>query len=504
MSIKRLAIAAVGLIALLTMAVGLAGAGSYTTNLESPAFSTTFDGGLGWPAGTVGQRTELGGPNQNGWHSAVPGNIPALPTGYDQQVVNNSTYGGQNPATADPTGPDFGTQSLRVSNYITEKTAEFYFQTYSAPTPDPAGESTTNPTNTVFDGSFDFISTSANVQEGLQVSVSPDNGSGGRMSYVGLTDTAEGIDIVFYETDTNGNFVGYDVGTYSRTEKHTIRFLIQTVPGEANDIVQLFVDGEDIGVRLQVCFTTWEQWYRVGEGHQPGVIDSFEFRADNSAGSDDCDLNGATMVDLGPGLATCVVSNLDPTDATAPHGYLFDNVSTVTRNTDGPSTVCGVPEVGKITPTGTTCQQYRDGTASTLGQVLYTTKGDVINSVSPGVFFYYTQVSGDKDQTVSIIQSNKESNDSEYASPIPIQQGQVFLYDATTCTKVRWTPTIDGGNATGELPSDGDFIIGVKYNASDLKGLEPPGSPPVTYSFKTELDDTLVDTGATVELASKK
>ena len=47
---------------------------------------------------------------------------------------------------------------------------------------------------------------------------------------------------------------------------------------------------------------------------------------------------------------------------------------------------------GKILPTGTTCQQYRDGSAGTMNRVQYTLKGTKISTVSPGVFFYYSTV----------------------------------------------------------------------------------------------------------------
>ncbi|MGE5273795.1 MAG: hypothetical protein ACM3QU_08560, partial [Verrucomicrobiota bacterium] len=163
--------------------------------------------------------------------------------------------------------------------------------------------------------------------------------------------------------------------------------------------------------------------------------------------------------------------------------------------------------VGVIAPTGTTCQQYRDGTAPTLGQIQYTTKGDVINSVSPGVFFYYTQFTdGATGEEVAITESNGDANNDSYAA-IPVQKGQAFLYDLNTCTKLKWDVTTnepDSGDVVGTLPADGDFIIGVKYNPSALKGVEPPASPPVTYSFDTSLADNPVDTGATIDLAPKK
>jgi hypothetical protein len=482
LSIERLvAIGSIALIALLVVA-GAAVADTYTTDLESPPFTT----------GTVN--------GQDGWHSAAgqpAPSIPALPNGYDQEVVDSS-YGGQFPAA-------FGGQALRVSNYQTEQTGEFEYQTYSKSTTQNAGE---NETNRVFDATFKFIPTMSTFQEGLQINVSPDDGHGGRMSFVSLTDvqdgTNDGIQITFYDP-VNG-FV--DAGTYSRTQVHTIRFLIEFKP-DAPDVLRLIVDGKDIGDLKDLCLTTWENFY----GGTPPVTNSLEFRADNSQntnGQPDCNLNGATLVDLGAGLATCQVNTLAP--ETGPHGYLFDDVTTVTRDSAPPApTVCGVPEVGKITPTGTTCSQYRDNLALTLDKVVYTTKGNLINSVSPGVFFYYTKITdGTAGGTVTIT----ETNDSAYTA-IPVQQGQAFLYEASSCTKLKWsasaTTSSDGTTATvtGNLPSganfpaSGDFIIGVKYDAAALQKKQAPALPPVTYSFETKLDGGLVDTGASVLLDKK-
>ena len=450
---KRLAVAAVALLALLTT-VGLAGAGSYTPGLEAD--------------------NPAPGDGQDCGHRGVPGDIPALPDGYDQAVVDTSAYGSP---------PGFGSKALRVSNANSEATAEFEYQTYSAPTPDPAGETQANK---VFDGTFQFRSTSAAHQPGLNVSVSPDNGHGARMSFVSLEDTPSGIKITFFDAQADGSFRAHEVGTYSRTDVHTVRFLIETVPGQANDVLRLFVDGVDIGERDGLCFTTWESYYRVNEGHEPGVIDSLQFRTANGW---DCAANGATK-----NGATCVVAGL------LGGGYLFDNVTTTTRDTGGPApTTCSA--VGRITPTGTTCQQYVGGTGAALAQVLYTGKGGSINAVSPGVFFYYTKVSGTAGQSVEITQTN----DAVTAPVVPIQNGQVLLYSASTCKALKWNPTITSGTASGTLPSSGDFVIGVKYSPADLKGKAQPNPDTVTYSFGTKLGGVVIGVdAASVELAPKK
>jgi hypothetical protein len=78
---------------------GVAAADTITANFENPPFH---------PGSVAGQ---------DGWRSAVPGNVPALPSGYDQAVVTNVGA----PAA-------FGTLSLRLSNRYAN--GEFFYQTY--------------------------------------------------------------------------------------------------------------------------------------------------------------------------------------------------------------------------------------------------------------------------------------------------------------------------------------------------------------------------------------
>lgn len=281
MSIKRFAIVAAGLVALLTIA-GAAGADTAGTGFES------------FTLGTVN--------GQDGWKSSG---------GYDQAVVAN---GAGVPAA-------FGTQSLRMSNAVTS--GEFSLQTYSKPTTDPAGE---NVTNHVFDATFQFTSTSATQQAGLALSVSPDSYEGSRMQYVRLEDHADGIHVFIDDTPLDVNPPGYtfretDAGVVlDRTTAHTIRFLIQLVPGNNNDIVRIFIDNVDIGDKLGVCFTTWENYYRLSSeqsqppnNNTPPNLNSLQFRSAGTAA---------------PALAG--------------GGYLYDNVSIITRDTNGPApTQCG-------------------------------------------------------------------------------------------------------------------------------------------------------------------
>ena len=283
---------------------GSALADTVTTNFEPPAFSTTAEIPLGIaPPGSVN--------GQGGWKSAVPGDIPSLPHGYDQAVVANSGA----PAA-------FGAQSLRISNAYAPDPGtfppEYHFQTYSAPTIDAAGQDLAN---TEYTAQFSFISVHPNEQQpGLQITVSPDNGEGGRMSYVGLLDTPAGIEVTFYDTNPAGEWVPYNLGTLPRDVPHTIKIWMRLIPGPNNDLVRISIDGQDAGQ----CFTTWESSY----GANVPTSDRLLFLSGNKHG-DDLSLLGG--------------------------GYLFDNVSVTTGGAGPPG--CDLPiekqaDVRTVSPGG--------------------------------------------------------------------------------------------------------------------------------------------------------
>ena len=49
--------------------------------------------------------------------------------------------------------------------------------------------------------------------------------------------------------------------------------------------------------------------------------------------------------------------------------------------------------MSKITPTGTTCNEFKNGTAETLANLNYSVSGGKISqNVTPGVFFYWVEV----------------------------------------------------------------------------------------------------------------
>lgn len=219
---------------------------------------------------------------QNGWSKTGP---------FDVAVESVSSFG-------NATSFGFDAQALRVSNSVTS--GSFGDQTFSPGLTSPANE--TDPTH--FEASFSIGSTQAVQQPGLFLSVSPDDGNGARMSYAGFDDQADGIHVIFYDVTNAGplgtvaNFNATDVATIDRTSAHTIKFVIDLVPGGANDVVKLYVDGN-----LETTGTTWEDYYRydpeqAGNGNLVPSISKLLFRVGGPAAT-----------------------------ATAGKGYLVDNVS---------------------------------------------------------------------------------------------------------------------------------------------------------------------------------
>lgn len=223
---------------------------------------------------------------QHGWRSG-----PAdSPTGeWDQAVVPVMDFY--------PSVSGFGTQAWRYSNLYGSGT--FSNQTFSPEHNPPATE---NGPDTRFIAQFSFITARTAEQPGLFVSISPDNGGGGRMFLVQLIDAATGTEVVVWDTTADGNFVEHPVAVLPRGVPHTIKIWIKLHPGEDNDVVGVYIDGNDVGQ----CFTTWENFSRED-------INSLLFRV---APTDFDETNG---------------------------GYLFDNVTTTVDNGPGPPPECDVP-----------------------------------------------------------------------------------------------------------------------------------------------------------------
>ena len=279
----------VGLLATFVSSLACGVAAASITMFEPPLFHL----------GSVNGQSGVGG---FPWKSAPLGAIPACvptPTNgkYDQEVVANGL----------PASVGYGVQSLRMSNAC--GSAEFFNQTYSAKESVQVGE---DRVKKVFMAQFSFMPRTSAHQPGLFLSVSPDSHEGSRMSWVGLEDTPEGIQVTAADApEVDGKFVDYDLALLDRTQPHTIRFWIEVKPGPDNDLVRIAVDDRDTGQ----CFTTWENYYRTApeqapppNANTPADINSLQFRSSVQ------------------GPAALLTSG----------GYLFDNVSITPSNGPGP------------------------------------------------------------------------------------------------------------------------------------------------------------------------
>lgn len=234
------------------LALGLVGAFASTAgadvvgpiNFEPPAYTTGNING------------------QQGWSKTGP---------YDVAVADVSAF----PAASHYF---FGSQALRLSNAITS--GSFGDQTFSPGLNDPAGEDASSD----FAGGFLIGTAQSTQQPGLSMSVSPDDGHGGRMSYLRFEDQADGVHVFFDDVKDHGplgtvaDFRESDIATLDRGRSHLIGWLIHFNPGAHNDVVTIVIDG-----RIKKVGTTWEDYYRydpeqAGNGNQVPDVSKMLFR----------------------------------------------------------------------------------------------------------------------------------------------------------------------------------------------------------------------------------
>jgi len=220
---------------------------------------------------------------QQGWMKTGP---------YDVEVASVTAY-----AAAAEYG--FGTQALRLSDAVTS--GSFGDQTFSPGLVNPAGEGAYA---SHFDASLWIGSALASWQPGMHTSVSPDDGNGGRMSYLRFEDQSDGMHVFFVDVADAGplptvaSFNETDIATLSRASAHSIRFAIDFKDGPANDVVRIYVDGA-----LKITGTTWEDYYRydpeqIGNQNRVPTISKLLFRESGVA----------NLADLGKGFLVDGVS----------------------------------------------------------------------------------------------------------------------------------------------------------------------------------------------------
>ena len=189
--------------------------------------------------------------------------------------------------------------------------------------------------------------------------------------------------------------------------------------------------------------------------------------------------------DLASGASATVHISSPTTTATCGTVNNTGNVTTSNDGSDSASASITVicPRTSQITETGTTCQQFKDGTAVTLGQVQYSLRNGAISQVNPGVFFYWNTVTASGQSTFTITQTINPSFDSHYFT---IASGS-FVYDAN-CNKVTGATVSPGANGSVIVSFDAGsgthtFFYGIKYSTGSVVGA---ATTPITYTYTFE------------------
>jgi len=267
---------------------GTAQADTVTTTFDGPEKTITGVDGPNWAAGSIN--------SQYGWKST---------DNYDHKIVNVN-----------------GDNALRISNAITS--GSFGDMTFSKPVVNAASE--TNGNNVLVN---EFtIKAPETFAENLAVTVSPDDDQGTRMSRVRFEDTASGVRVIF----ADATFVDQVIATLDRSVKHTVKIETTFVHGHDDDVVRVFIDGNE-----KVRGGSWENYYRAYEERNPSASDRLLFRT--------------------AGTAAPLTKN---------NGFLFDNVKTTSSHVDNPAPL-NPPAPGPVGPQGPKGESGTNGTNGTPG-----------------------------------------------------------------------------------------------------------------------------------------
>jgi len=189
-----------------------------------------------------------------------------------------------------------GNKALRISNTVTS--GSFSDQLF-APRPggvpadtvsNPsngnagffAGESSTGAGYNRFISSFDFRSVLGTADPGARITISPDNGNGGRQGFVALESTAAGVTVSTFSVDAGGGFVAEPtLATVAFGQWNTLRYEIDFFDGASNDVARIFLNGS-----LVSTINSWENFYVASQAaiHPLGVpVQTLLFRLSGSA-----------------------------------------------------------------------------------------------------------------------------------------------------------------------------------------------------------------------------
>ena len=152
---------------------------------------------------------------------------------------------------------------------------------------------------------------------------------------------------------------------------------------------------------------------------------------------------------------------------------------------------------GVLLPTTTTCDMYKQWYAGTKTDVQlgmypafnYRVKNAAINSISPGVIFYYNRITLTASGDIVVL----EKNGLNWPAMRYLDSGQAILYRYADCSKSG----IIGQDSTSgaeykvtftRVPA-GDYVIGIKYSPKNVIGQSVSRPYPTSiYTWQTYLN----------------
>jgi hypothetical protein len=148
--------------------------------------------------------------------------------------------------------------------------------------------------------------------------------------------------------------------------------------------------------------------------------------------------------------------------------------------------------IGQLAHTSTTCGSYSAGNGEDFNDPSWQVKNNVITSIAPGVFFYFTKViAPSTDFTISMVQTR----DNPTFPYCDVQKDQVTLYDSD-CNGFASGAEVTPGQAAVVVHGArvGQVFIGcVKYSLKSLVGTYMDATMGCHYDFRTEIGGHVVD-----------
>jgi len=147
-----------------------------------------------------------------------------------------------------------------------------------------------------------------------------------------------------------------------------------------------------------------------------------------------------------------------------------------------------------IAHTSTTCSQFMSGTAAPIlqGDIHWATSNNVISTISPGVFFYFTDVRAPRSDFTVVLQQIKSDPRFPFCD---VFQVQVTLYDQNcggAGSGVETSPGQASVDIHGATPGK-VYVVGVKYSLKSLVGTYMDPTMGCHYDFHTVVDGLVVD-----------